>query len=134
MAFKDIAAMNQHLADRSHSEGFVSGKAAMSVFESLEGVCPNKAQYPHAAGWYRHIKRFEAAGCYQFPQGRNDTQEVTAAAAAAAAKPANPAKPAKPTMTTTSTSSDLTKKMRTPSESSKTDLLLMPPRSPSCLL
>ena len=96
MAFKDIAAMNQHLADRSHSEGFVSGQAAMSVFESLKGVCPNKAQYPLAAGWYMHIKRFEAAGCYQFPQGRNDTQEVTADAASAAASAAVATKPTKP--------------------------------------
>ena len=44
MAFKYIASMNQHLADRSHSEGFISGQAAMTVFDSLEGVCPNKAQ------------------------------------------------------------------------------------------
>ena len=34
----------------------------MSAFDALKGACPDKAQYPHAARWYRHIESFEAAG------------------------------------------------------------------------
>jgi len=80
MAFKDNAALNQHLADHSYVEGFVPSQADVAAFDALKGACPDKAAFPHAARWYRHIESFEAAGRKQFPKG-SGVAPVAAAAA-----------------------------------------------------
>ena len=41
---------------------FVPSQADVAAFDSLKGACPDKAKYPHAARWYKHIESFEAAG------------------------------------------------------------------------
>ena len=41
---------------------FVPSQADVAAFDALKGACPDKAAYPHAARWYRHIESFEAAG------------------------------------------------------------------------
>ena len=63
---------------------FVPSQADVAAFDSLKGACPNKAKYPHAARWYKHIESFEAAGRKQFPQGSGDAPKPAAAAKPAA--------------------------------------------------
>jgi hypothetical protein len=43
----------------------VPSQADTAAFDALKGACPDKAKYPHAARWYRHIESFEAAGKFQ---------------------------------------------------------------------
>ena len=63
---------------------FVPSQADVAAFDSLKGACPDKAKYPHAARWYKHIESFEAAGRKQFPQGSGDAPKPAAAAKPAA--------------------------------------------------
>lgn len=87
MAFGDLSkdaglkALDQHLADHSYIDGFVPSQADASNFDALQGKCPDKAKYPHAARWYRHIESFEAAGRKQFPAGSGTVAPQAAPAA-----------------------------------------------------
>jgi hypothetical protein len=44
------------------SSRFVPSQADVAAFDALKGSCPDKANFPHAARWYKHIESFEAAG------------------------------------------------------------------------
>lgn len=87
MAFGDVTkdaglkALDNFLAEHSYIDGFVPSQADASTFDSLKGKCPDKAKYPHASRWYRHIESFEAAGRKQFPAASGKAPAAAPAAA-----------------------------------------------------
>lgn len=80
-----LKALNTFLSENSYIDGFVPSQADVSVFDALKSKCPDKAKYPHAARWYRHIASFEAAGRKQFPKSNKDPMKGSSGGAPAAA-------------------------------------------------
>jgi elongation factor 1-beta len=55
---KNVAVLNEYLADKSYIEGYQPSAADAVVFEAHAPRAPDATQYKHAARWYKHISSF----------------------------------------------------------------------------
>jgi len=58
LADAGLALLNSWLQTRSYITGYTASQADVACFKALKST-PDKAKYPHAARWYKHIASYE---------------------------------------------------------------------------